>query len=254
MEHTLQHPFFTKDKDCIFPSHMPDMMYQNDSVEIDKQTLSVMRVLLRSQSEETIRAALKSKGSVIKWVKWHTEVERLTHTCEFRSNVEQKVFMMLNQPAKDQVIGGKDYSFLKKEIILYSKPIQTAERMILTHCVPLEVLDLKSPASALSSSSTLCDNTAALKKTTDAPDKGFVKTTSDVLEDGLVITFNSHDTSRATSPDGAKLIHLSCQEKENRCDLDTFGHAYSVDTNPLNHLSFSAYSHHSPNCTALHCG
>jgi hypothetical protein len=110
----------------------------------------------------------------------------------------------------------------------YSKIIPIADKMILTnthHCLPLEGLELKSPMSALSSSSTLCDHTAVLKKAADDTDKGSEKTTNDELEDGLAITIHSHDTSRATTRDGLDVSLPTSQEKENRCEIDVFDHA-----------------------------
>jgi hypothetical protein len=94
--------------------------------------------------------------------------------------------------------------------------------MILTNahpCVPLEFTDLKSPTSALSSSSTLCDTIGNLKKTPDISDKPLENTSSLVMEDGLAITCHPHDTTRPKTPDGACLVLPDGQERENRCGM-----------------------------------
>jgi cell fate (sporulation/competence/biofilm development) regulator YlbF (YheA/YmcA/DUF963 family) len=60
MKEVLRHRFFTKEDSFHYPQNTFDEVYQTGQ-EIDQETISVMKVLLRSQTEGSIRAALMSE-------------------------------------------------------------------------------------------------------------------------------------------------------------------------------------------------
>lgn len=60
MSEVLRHRFFTKEDGFHYPQNTYDEAYQSGQ-EVDQETMNVMKVLLRSQTERSIRAALMSE-------------------------------------------------------------------------------------------------------------------------------------------------------------------------------------------------
>jgi hypothetical protein len=60
MEEVLRHRFFAKEDSYQYPQNTFEEMYQTGQ-EVDQETINVMKVLLRSQTEESIRAALMNE-------------------------------------------------------------------------------------------------------------------------------------------------------------------------------------------------
>ncbi|KAJ2956342.1 hypothetical protein NQZ79_g7807 [Umbelopsis isabellina] len=164
MDDVIRHPWFMKETNYTLPANIPELPCQySQSVELERNTLNIMKTLLDCNRSSTILSAI----------------------CSNRPNMEQMLLSMLKQSAKTNVIG---------------------EPMTISKQALLECLDFKSPASALSSSSTLCDNTPNINKAFDVADK-IVHSHSGTIEgDGHTISHCSHDISSASKPDGVSLI------------------------------------------------
>lgn len=96
------------------------------------------------------------------------------------------------------------------------KRLYFTEPMTISKQALLECLDFKSPASALSSSSTLCDNTPNINKAFDVSDI-LVQTHSGTIEgDENTKSHCPHDSSSASKPDGVSLIAKDNLDEEIR--------------------------------------
>ncbi|KAM3580760.1 hypothetical protein VKS41_006819 [Umbelopsis sp. WA50703] len=96
-----------------------------------------------------------------------------------------------------------------------SKPMTICKQAL------LECLDFKSPASALSSSSTLCDNNNPIvNKAFEAADKVVQSNSGTIEGDEYTISHCPHDISSASKPDGVSLIANESLNEEVRYDFE----------------------------------